>query len=104
VIFFRHDTDAMPPMPANSDSFVRAVGYLGAAANWLIPISGIAALGKDPAKIDSRMSAVLSVYSFFFVRWSLAISPANYPLFACHTTNCTIQAIQTLRGITAKKE
>ena len=74
-----------------SNAFIRNVGYVGAAANWLIPLAGIGALRNDPKNIDCKMSAVLSIYSFFFIRWALAITPANYPLCACHATNSSIQ-------------
>eukprot|EP00670_Eutreptiella_braarudii_P006361 CAMPEP_0174285606 /NCGR_PEP_ID=MMETSP0809-20121228/9001_1 /TAXON_ID=73025 ORGANISM="Eutreptiella gymnastica-like, Strain CCMP1594" /NCGR_SAMPLE_ID=MMETSP0809 /ASSEMBLY_ACC=CAM_ASM_000658 /LENGTH=89 /DNA_ID=CAMNT_0015381419 /DNA_START=24 /DNA_END=293 /DNA_ORIENTATION=+ len=85
-----------------TDQVIRMVGYLGAAANWLIPIAAMGALRNDPKNVDVKMSAVLSTYSFFFIRWALAISPANYPLCACHFTNSSLQAIHTARGIRAQ--
>lgn len=72
--------------------FVRGVGYVGAAANWLIPIAGMMNLPTRPLKdIDPVMTSVLCVYSSLFMRWAVAIAPANYPLFACHATNCLVQ-------------
>ncbi|EPY33748.1 hypothetical protein STCU_02018 [Strigomonas culicis] len=76
-----------------SQNFVRYVGYLGAAANWLIPIAGIKNFPTRPyQEIDPVMTSILLVYSSIFCRWSIAISPANYPLLACHLTNSTVQA------------
>ena len=70
----------------------RMVGYVGAAANWLIPIAGINNLRTQPADhIDPMMSGILAVYSAIFTRWAIAISPPNYPLLACHITNSTAQ-------------
>ncbi|KAG5508653.1 hypothetical protein JIQ42_08440 [Leishmania sp. Namibia] len=77
-----------------SQNFVRYVGYAGAAANWLIPIAGITNLPTRPiSDIDPLMTSVMCVYSMFFMRWSVSILPANYPLFACHATNSTVQAV-----------
>lgn len=36
----------------------------------------------------------LAAYSMAFVRWSLAIVPANHLLTACHIVNFTAQSIQ----------
>lgn len=81
-----------------SQNFVRCVGYVGAAANWLIPIAGIMNFPTRPLKdIDPVMTSVLCVYSALFTRWALAISPANYPLFACHATNSSVQAATFIR-------
>lgn len=81
-----------------SQNFVRYIGYCGAAANWLIPIAGITNFPTRPlSDIDPIMTTVLCIYSAFFMRWSVAITPANYPLFACHATNSTVQAATLLR-------
>ncbi|KNC75747.1 hypothetical protein SARC_11733, partial [Sphaeroforma arctica JP610] len=45
----------------------------------------------------------LMVYSGLFMRWSLAIYPPNYALFACHVTNFAAQSIQMGRYTTADK-
>ncbi|KPI87831.1 hypothetical protein ABL78_3058 [Leptomonas seymouri] len=77
-----------------SQNFVRMVGYAGAAANWLIPIAGIINFPTRPlSDIDPLMTSVLCVYSLLFMRWSVSILPANYPLFLCHATNSTVQAV-----------
>lgn len=36
----------------------------------------------DPTvTVDPKMTAILAVYSLIFTRWSLAVTPANYPNF-----------------------
>eukprot|EP00124_Ichthyophonus_hoferi_P002709 Ihof_evm3s197 gene=Ihof_evmTU3s197 len=84
-------------MPAGGDKLVKAVGLVGAIANWTIPLAAIANFNNDPALINPGMTGVLFFYSAMFMRWSIAISPANYPLFACHVTNMGAQASQVLR-------
>lgn len=77
-----------------SPKTTRFVGYVGAAANWLIPIAGMRNLGTQPAEnINPSMTATLMVYSCIFWRWALAISPANYPLMLCHTANASVQVV-----------
>jgi hypothetical protein len=76
----------------SSQNFVRKVGYLGAAANWLIPIAAITNLYNQPAaNVNPQMTGILAVYSCVFMRWAIAISPPNYPLLACHIANSTAQ-------------
>ena len=85
-----------------SQNTVLMVGYVGAAANWLIPLATVRNLVYQPAEnIDPLMSATLAVYSGVFIRWAIAISPANYPLCACHVTNATAQALTALKYTTA---
>eukprot|EP00796_Vickermania_ingenoplastis_P010750 gene10750-7478_t len=81
-----------------SQSTVRLIGYVGAAANWLIPIAGIANFPTRPIKdIDPVMTGVLCIYSSLFMRWAVAIAPANYPLFLCHATNSAVQAVTLIK-------
>lgn len=85
-----------------SQNTVRMVGYVGAAANWLIPIATVRNLVYQPAEnIDPLMSTTLAIYSGVFIRWAIAISPANYPLCACHVTNATAQLLTALKYTTA---
>ena len=87
-----------------SDTWIKGVGTVGALFNWTIPLAGIAHMqsDKDPATtINGPMTCSLIFYSFLFMRWSLAISPANYPLLVCHGTNEVIQCIQLGRHINA---
>jgi len=76
------------------DKLVKIVGFLGAAANWTIPVASLASLQNDPSRIDPFMTTTLAFYSFAFMRWSVAIIPANYLLTACHITNASAQLIQ----------
>mmetsp|Transcript_39233 Transcript_39233/g.45622 ORF Transcript_39233/g.45622 Transcript_39233/m.45622 type:complete len:94 (+) Transcript_39233:46-327(+) len=77
-----------------STNFVRGVGYVGAAANWLIPIAAVTNLMKQPASdINPQMTGILTLYSCVFMRWAIAINPANYPLLVCHVVNSTAQAL-----------
>ncbi len=45
------------------------------------------------------MTGALVVYAGTFMRYSLAITPKNYLLFACHTINFGAQSIQGYRYI-----
>ena len=58
--------------------------------------------------ISSLCSAVcacccsaLAVYSVLFMRWALAVTPANYPLFMCHVANEAVQLAQLGRYLNA---
>ncbi len=42
-------------------------------------------------KISGNMTSVMCVYSLLFMRFSLAIQPKNYILFACHACNECVQ-------------
>ena len=45
------------------------------------------------------MTACLFVYAGTFMRYSLAITPKNYLLFACHTLNAGAQGTQGYRWL-----
>ena len=45
------------------------------------------------------MTAALSLYSGTFMRYSLAVTPANYLLFGCHAINFTSQLVQGYRYV-----
>jgi hypothetical protein len=45
------------------------------------------------------MTAALCVYSATFMRYSLAVTPANYLLFACHFINEGSQLTQGYRYV-----
>ena len=60
--------------------------------------------GKDPATtIDPKSTLTLALYSLFFCRWSLAITPANYPLLLCHIFNESVQIAQLVRWYNANE-
>lgn len=43
------------------------------------------------------MTGALAIYALTFMRYSVAISPKNYLLFACHTINASAQSTQGYR-------
>lgn len=43
------------------------------------------------------MTGALTVYAFTFMRYSLAVTPKNYLLFACHVLNAGAQVTQGYR-------
>jgi hypothetical protein len=43
------------------------------------------------------MTGCLVVYAVTFMRYSLAVTPANYLLFGCHLTNFCAQSVQGYR-------
>lgn len=45
------------------------------------------------------MTGALTIYAFTFMRYSLAVTPKNYLLFACHFTNAGAQLTQGYRYI-----
>ncbi|EGC37671.1 hypothetical protein DICPUDRAFT_29915 [Dictyostelium purpureum] len=73
------------------------VGFLGAAANWTIPIASFMNLKNDPEKIDPIMTTTLASYSLVFMRWAIAIYPPNYWLLGCHAANEVAQLTQLSR-------
>lgn len=50
-----------------------------------------------------RVCSALAIYSLFFMRWALAVTPANYPLLFCHICNEGVQIGQLGRWATAKE-
>jgi hypothetical protein len=49
------------------------------------------------SSISGQMTAALVVYSATFMRYSLAVQPKNYLLFACHFVNECAQLTQGYR-------
>lgn len=45
------------------------------------------------------MTGALSLYSATFMRYALAVSPANYLLFGCHAINFSSQLVQGYRYV-----
>ncbi|KAG8525480.1 uncharacterized protein KY384_009124 [Bacidia gigantensis] len=71
--------------------------FWGPASNFGIPIAAILDTQKDPELISGRMTAALTVYAATFMRYSLAVTPKNYLLFACHFVNFNAQSVQGYR-------
>ncbi|GAM24809.1 hypothetical protein SAMD00019534_079840, partial [Acytostelium subglobosum LB1] len=79
------------------ERWVKFIGFLGAAANWTIPIASMMNLKNPPETIDPIMTSTLAAYSLVFMRWSIAIKPPNYWLLGCHLANETAQLAQLSR-------
>jgi hypothetical protein len=47
--------------------------------------------------ISGRMTGALTLYSGTFMRYAMAVSPANYLLFGCHAINFSSQLVQGYR-------
>lgn len=45
------------------------------------------------------MTAALSLYSGTFMRYAMAVTPANYLLFGCHAINFSSQLVQGYRYV-----
>jgi len=71
--------------------------FWGPASNFGIPFAAVMDIQKDPEIISGPMTASLLVYSATFMRYSMAVKPQNYLLFACHAINFTSQSVQAYR-------
>ncbi|THC96830.1 hypothetical protein EYZ11_003709 [Aspergillus tanneri] len=71
--------------------------FWGPASNFGIPIAAVMDTQKDPEIISGQMTGALTIYAATFMRYSLAVTPKNYLLFACHTTNLGAQLTQGYR-------
>ncbi|KAK9773338.1 hypothetical protein SCAR479_10067 [Seiridium cardinale] len=96
-------------------SYFCSTHFWGPASNFGIPIAAIADAQKSPdllnplpndvsltwayPRISGQMTAALTVYSATFMRYSLAVTPQNYLLFACHFINECSQLTQGYRFV-----
>lgn len=80
-------------------SYFCSTHFWGPASNFGIPIAAIADAQKSPDLISGQMTAALTVYSATFMRYSLAVTPQNYLLFACHFINECSQLTQGYRFV-----
>ncbi|KAH6998291.1 hypothetical protein BKA56DRAFT_607842 [Ilyonectria sp. MPI-CAGE-AT-0026] len=71
--------------------------FWGPASNFGIPIAAILDTQKSPDMISGQMTGALIIYAATFMRYSLAVSPRNYLLFACHFVNEGAQLTQGYR-------
>ncbi|KAL2285516.1 hypothetical protein FJTKL_08167 [Diaporthe vaccinii] len=71
--------------------------FWGPASNFGIPIAAILDTYKSPDLISGPMTGALTTYAFTFMRYSLAVTPKNYLLFACHFLNAGAQLTQSYR-------
>ena len=54
-------------------------------------------------RISGEMTGALVIYSATFMRYSLAVQPKNYLLFACHFINECAQLTQSYRYMSYHK-
>ncbi|KPM41777.1 hypothetical protein AK830_g4788 [Neonectria ditissima] len=71
--------------------------FWGPASNFGIPIAAILDTQKSPEMISGQMTGALIIYAGTFMRYSLAVQPRNYLLFACHFVNEGAQLTQGYR-------
>lgn len=78
--------------------YVFTTHFWGPVSNFGIPIAAILDLkNKSPDVISGPMTGSLIVYSAVFMRYSMAVTPANYLLFGCHVVNEIAQLGQGYR-------
>jgi len=80
-------------------SYLCSTHFWGPVANWGLPLAAIADFKKDPEYISGKMTTALSFYSLLFMRFAWKVTPRNYLLLLCHTTNEAAQLIQGYRLI-----
>lgn len=81
-VFCHHSSK--PILRFKGESWTKFIGTVGSAFNWTIPLAAITHIlsSEDPTvTVDPKMTAILAVYSMIFTRWSLAVTPPNYPNF-----------------------
>ncbi|KAG6363288.1 hypothetical protein INS49_008385 [Diaporthe citri] len=71
--------------------------FWGPASNFGTPVAAILDTYKSPDLISGPMTGALTIYAFTFMRYSLAVTPKNYLLFACHFLNAGAQLTQSCR-------
>ncbi|XP_051161181.1 mitochondrial pyruvate carrier 1-like [Leptopilina boulardi] len=71
--------------------------FWGPVFNWMIPISTIGDIQRDPKYISGKMTLALSCYSMAFMRFSIKVKPRNLLLFSCHIVNFGAQLTQGYR-------
>jgi len=78
-------------------NYLLSTHFWGPVSNFGIPLAAVMDIKKDPEIISGKMTAALIGYSAVFMRYSLAVTPKNYLLFACHCINETSQLVQGAR-------
>jgi len=78
-------------------NYVCSTHFWGPVSNFGIPVAAVLDTQKDPEIISGKMTSALIVYSLVFMRYSLAVTPKNYLLFACHFVNEGAQLTQGYR-------
>ncbi|KAI4209691.1 MAG: hypothetical protein LQ351_007399 [Letrouitia transgressa] len=80
-------------------NYLCSTHFWGPASNFGIPIAAIMDTQKDPEIISGVMTASLTIYSATFMRYSMAVTPKNPLLFACHLGNFGAQVTQGYRFV-----
>ncbi|KAI9683348.1 MAG: hypothetical protein M1829_005418 [Trizodia sp. TS-e1964] len=78
-------------------SYVCSTHFWGPVSNFGIPVAAVLDTQKDAAFISGKMTGALVIYSATFMRYAVAVQPANYLLFACHAINEGAQLTQGWR-------
>lgn len=79
--------------------YIFTTHFWGPVSNFGLPLAAIADFKKDPEKISGPMTGSLIVFSLAFMRYSMAVTPKNYLLFACHFVNEGAQLVQGFRWV-----
>ncbi|KAK3989097.1 mitochondrial pyruvate carrier 1 [Cladorrhinum sp. PSN332] len=79
--------------------YICSTHFWGPVSNYSIPLAAVYDTQKSPELISGKMTGALTIYALTFMRFSLAIRPRNYLLFACHTVNAGAQSTQGYRWI-----
>ncbi|TWU77207.1 hypothetical protein ED733_008663 [Metarhizium rileyi] len=77
--------------------YVCSTHFWGPVSNFGIPVAAVLDTQKSPDLISGQMTGALCIYSATFMRYSLAVTPRNYLLFACHFVNECAQLTQGYR-------
>ncbi|KAJ5309025.1 hypothetical protein PENANT_c020G08259 [Penicillium antarcticum] len=77
--------------------YICSTHFWGPVSNFGIPIAAVMDTQKDAEIISGPMTGALVIYAATFMRYSLAVTPPNYLLFACHLTNFGAQSTQAYR-------
>ncbi|EFW99904.1 upf0041 domain containing protein [Grosmannia clavigera kw1407] len=78
-------------------SYFCSTHFWGPASNFGIPVAAVMDTQKSPDLISGKMTFALVIYSATFMRYAMAVQPANYLLFACHFVNEGAQLTQFYR-------
>jgi hypothetical protein len=78
-------------------NYVCSTHFWGPVSNFGIPVAAVMDTQKSPDLISGPMTGALCIYSATFMRYSLAVQPKNYLLFACHFVNEGAQLTQGYR-------
>ncbi|KAH7328841.1 UPF0041 domain-containing protein [Stachybotrys elegans] len=78
-------------------NYICSTHFWGPVSNFGIPIAAVLDTQKSPELISGQMTGALCIYAATFMRYSLAVTPKNYLLFACHFVNSGAQLTQMYR-------